>query len=193
MKSQAKVHEHHYFEKATEALKYEHRIIERVLAALEKLTKSPGDIQLDLWEKAIDFIRNFADKCHHLKEEGVLFPVLEEHGIPREGGPVGMMLVEHEEGRGYVRGMAAALSLAKRDPEAARIALAEHARAYIRLLREHIAKEDQILFEMADAELTAEEQKKILKEFEEHEEREIGTGIHEKYLMIVEELEGRLS
>lgn len=189
MESQVRIHEHHHFEKATEALKYEHRIIERVLGALEKLTKSSGSIRLDLWEKAIDFIRNFADKCHHLKEEGLLFPALEEHGIPREGGPVGMMLVEHEEGRGYVRGMAAALSLAKQNPEAAKTALAEHARAYLRLLREHIAKEDQILFEMTDAALTPEEQKKLLREFDEHEKKELEAGIHEKYLRVAEELE----
>ena len=192
MESEAKFHEHHHFEKATEALKQEHRIIERVLGALEKLTQSRGDIQLELWEKAIDFIRNFADKCHHLKEEGLLFPTLEEHGIPREGGPIGMMLFEHEEGRGYVRAMAAALSLAKRDPQAAKTTLVENARAYLRLLREHIAKEDQVLFEMVDAALTPEEQKKLLKEFDEHEEKELGAGVHEKYLAIAKELESRL-
>ena len=192
MASPLTVHEHHHFEKATEALKQEHRIIEKVLGALEKLTQSRGDIQLDLWEKAIDFIRNFADKCHHLKEEGLLFPALEEHGIPREGGPVGMMLFEHEEGRGYVKAMVTALSHAKQDPQAARTELFQNAGAYLHLLREHIAKEDQILFDMADSALTPEEQKKLLKEFDEHEERELGAGIHEKYLAIAKELEGRL-
>ncbi|MBI2986760.1 MAG: hemerythrin domain-containing protein [Deltaproteobacteria bacterium] len=193
MESEAKFHEHHHFEKATEALKAEHRIIERVLAVLEKLTKSPGDIRVDLWEKAIDFIRNFADKCHHLKEEGLLFPALEEHGVPRDGGPIGMMLFEHEEGRGYVRAMAAALPLAKQDLVTAKTTLVENAGAYLRLLREHIAKEDEVLFEMADEALTSEDQKKLLKEFEEHEEKKMGAGMHEKYLAIATELEERLS
>src|SRR3970040_1095158 len=167
MASPLTVHEHHHFEKATEALKQEHRIIEKVLGAVEKLTKSPGEIPVDLWEKAIDFIRNFADKCHHLKEEGLLFPMLEEHGIPREGGPVGMMLMEHEEGRGYVRAMAAALSAAKGDAEGAKKQLGENARAYLRLLKEHIAKEDQILFEMADAHIGPQGQRMLLEQFEE--------------------------
>ena len=176
-------------EKATDVLKREHRIIERVLLAVEKLTKISGAIPVEPWEKAIDFIRNFADKCHHLKEEGLLFPALEEHGIPREGGPIGMMLMEHEEGRGYVRAMAAALSGAKQDPAAAKTKLDENARAYVRLLKQHILKEDEILFNLADDVLKPEEQKELLREFEEHEAREIGPGVHEKYLKIAQELE----
>ena len=103
-----------------------------------------------------------------------------------------MMLFEHEEGRGYVKAMVTALSHAKQDPQAARTELFQNAGAYLRLLREHIAKEDQILFDMADSALTPEEQKKLLKEFDEHEERELGAGIHEKYLAIAKEREGRL-
>ncbi len=183
------VHEHHHFEKATEVLKQEHRVIEKVLAGVEKLARSQGPIPVEQWEKAIDFIRNFADKCHHLKEEGLLFPMLEERGIPREGGPIGMMLMEHEEGRGYVRAMVAALSAAKQDPEGARRQLVENARAYLRLLREHIAKEDQVLFDMVDAHLDPQEQKKLLEQFEEHEREEMGLGVHEKYLEIAHELE----
>ena len=177
------------FEKATDVLKHEHRIIEKVLGAVEKLANSRGAIPVEQWEKALDFIRNFADKCHHLKEEGLLFPALEEHGIPREGGPIGVMLMEHEEGRGYVRAMAEALSAAKQQPAAARPKLVGNAMAYVRLLKEHILKEDEILFNMADDVLTPEEQKELLREFEEHEAREIGPGVHEKYLKIAQELE----
>ncbi|HEY2990524.1 MAG TPA: hemerythrin domain-containing protein, partial [Candidatus Binatia bacterium] len=120
-------------------------MIERVLDALERLTKTAESSLLADWTKALDFARNFADKCHHLKEEKLLFPALEEHGIPREGGPIGMMLAEHEEGRGYVRAMAAALESAAQDPIGARITLRRKADAYIRLLREHIQKEDDVL------------------------------------------------
>lgn len=189
MESQVTVHEHHHFEKATEALKQDHRVIEKVLTAVEKLANTPGPVPVGLWEKAIDFIRNFADKCHHLKEEKILFPALEERGIPREGGPIGVMLVEHEEGRGYVRAMVAALSLAKEDPEMAMTTLSENASSYLRLLRDHIRKEEEILFAMTDEALDSEEQKQLLREFEEHEAKEIGLGIHERYLKIAQELE----
>ena len=100
-----------------------------------------------------------------------------------------MMLMEHEEGRGYVKAMAAALSLAREDPEAARTILVENAGAYLRLLRQHIRKEEEVLFEMADEVLTQEEQNKLLSEFEEHEAKEIGTGVHERYLKLARELE----
>ncbi len=182
-------HEHHSIETATEALKKEHRVIERVLAVLEELTRTPGEVNSATWEKALDFIRNFADKCHHLKEEKILFPALEEHGIPREGGPIGMMLMEHEEGRGYVRGMTDALAHVKDTPDSAKKTLVENASAYLRLLSQHINKEDDVLFQMADEVLTPEEQKQLLREFEEHEAKEMGTGIHDKYLKIVLELE----
>jgi hemerythrin-like domain-containing protein len=181
-------HEHRDYETATEVLKEEHRVIEKVLNALERLAKAAETSAPAEWEKAIDFARNFADKCHHLKEEKLLFPALEERGIPREGGPIGMMLAEHEEGRGYVRAMAAALESAAKDPLASRAILQKKAAAYIRLLREHIQKEDEVLFQMADGVLSSEEQKTLLREFEEHEMKEIGAGFHEKYLKIAQEL-----
>ena len=144
---------------------------------------------LDCWRKALDFFSHFADQCHHFKEEQVLFPAMEERGIPREGGPIGMMLMEHEEGRGHVRSMLAALTLAEARNEAAKDTLLENARAYLRLLREHIQKEDEILFRIADDVIPPDEQKQLLRSFEEHEAKEIGTGVHEKYLKLVEELE----
>ena len=181
--------DHHHCATATEDLKQDHRVIERVLSVLERLTaKSPGG-SLKTWRKVIDFIRSFADRCHHLKEEKIFFPALEEKGIPREGGPIGMMLMEHEEGRGYVRAMAAALDGWEKGQEASQAVVIENARAYVRLLREHIQKEDEILFEMADNVLSAEEQKQLLRQFEEHEREEIGPGVHEKYLKIALELE----
>jgi hemerythrin-like domain-containing protein len=178
---------HHHGEKATALLSDEHRVIERVLVVLERLTKRPVAQSLDSWKKALDFIRGFADGCHHFKEEKVLFPAMEAHGIPTEGGPIGMMLVEHEEGRGYVRSMLAALEDA--DTERAQQTLIDNAKSYIRLLKLHIQKEDDVLFKIADETIAASEQRELLRAFEEHEANEMGAGVHEKYLRIVEELE----
>jgi hemerythrin-like domain-containing protein len=179
---------HHHAEKATALLSDEHRVIERVLGVLERLTKRPVAQSLDSWKKALDFIRSFADGCHHFKEEKVLFPAMEAHGIPTDGGPIGMMLLEHEEGRGYVKSMLAALE----DPQTdtAKQTLISNATSYLRLLKEHIQKEDEILFRMADDVISAEEQKELLRAFEEHEAQEMGQGVHEKYLAMAEELEG---
>jgi len=181
---------HHQSDKATALLSDEHRVIERVLGVLERLTVKPATEFLEPWKKALDFIRHFADQCHHFKEEKVLFPALEEHGIPNEGGPIGMMLMEHEEGRSYVRAMFAAISLIEAKNEAAKESLLTSAQAYCHLLREHIQKEEEILFRMADEVISADEQKKLSAAFAQHEAEEMGAGVHEKYLKIAAELEG---
>jgi hemerythrin-like domain-containing protein len=180
---------HHQSERATVLLSDEHRVIERVLAAMERLTEKPATEFLASWKKALDFIRHFADQCHHFKEEKVLFPALEEHGIPNEGGPIGMMLQEHEEGRSYVRAMFDALGKIETGDQSAQAALCENARKYLHLLREHIQKEDDTLFRMADEVIPEDEQKQLLKRFEAHEAEELGLGAHEKYLKIAHELE----
>jgi hemerythrin-like domain-containing protein len=119
-----------------------------------------------------------------------LFVALEEHGIPNEGGPIGMMLLEHEEGRTYVRAMFDALGKIEAGDPSAQAALCENAKQYLRLLREHIQKEDDILFRMADEVIADDEQRQLLKNFEAHEAEEMGAGVHEHYLKIVAELEG---
>jgi hemerythrin-like domain-containing protein len=179
----------HKAEKPTEILSDEHRVIERVLDALQRLTALPVNPSLEQWRKALEFLRNFADQCHHFKEEKILFPALEEHGIPREGGPIGMMLAEHEEGRAHVRSMTDAVEQVAKGNGAATATLLEHVRAYVALLREHIQKEDDILFRMADDVIPEQEQRRILTEFEAHEAEEMGAGAHEKYLGIARELE----
>lgn len=180
----------HQADKPTQILSDEHRIIERVLDAVQRLTLAPARQNVARWQKALDFIRHFADQCHHCKEEQVLFPALEAHGIPTEGGPVGMMLLEHEEGRSLVRAMMDALARIEAGDDSAEAGLFDSAGQYLRLLREHIQKEDEVLFRMADEVIPADEQKRLLQEFENHELKEMGAGAHEKFLKIAAELEG---
>jgi hemerythrin-like domain-containing protein len=181
----------HHAEKPTQILSDEHRIIERVLDAVQRLALAPARQNIARWQKALDFIRHFADQCHHCKEEQVLFPALEAHGIPTEGGPVGMMLQEHEEGRSLVRTMMDALARIEAGDNSGEAGLFDSAGKYLRLLREHIQKEDEILFRMADEVIPADEQKRLLQEFENHEVKEIGAGAHEKFLKIAVDLETR--
>lgn len=179
----------HQADKPTQILSDEHRIIERVLDAVQRLTLAPARQNVARWQKALDFIRHFADQCHHCKEEQVLFPALEAHGIPTEGGPVGMMLLEHEEGRALVRAMLDALARIEAGDDSGEAGLFDSAGRYLRLLREHIQKEDEVLFRMADEVIPADEQTRLVQEFEEHEAKEMGPGVHEKYSKIATELE----
>ena len=88
---------------ATSVLMDEHRIIERMLGDLELASErlaSGAPIRPGFFLDAAEFVKGFADGCHHRKEEGVLFPAMELAGVAREGGPIGVMLAEHEEGGG---------------------------------------------------------------------------------------------
>jgi len=178
--------------KATEILMEEHSVIERVLAAMQTAATrlSQGEqVRPAFFINAALFIKNFADGCHHKKEEGVLFVAMNEAGVPTEGGPVVVMLAEHEQGRLFTREMRDAAEKWEKGDQSARHAVVQNALGYVTLLRQHIYKENNILFPMADRVLQPERQKKVTADFEHIEHEETGEGVHEKYLALAEVLE----
>lgn len=178
--------------KATDELKAEHRVIERVIGSLETMAgrlAAGQAVRPQFFLEAADFIKNFADGCHHQKEEGVLFKMLAEHGMPEEDGPLAVMLDEHEQGREFTQGMRqAAERLAAGDP-AAGGTVAENAQGYAALLRQHIQKEDNILFVMAERVIPPQAHDQVAQAFERVEHQETGRGVHAKYLALAEALE----
>jgi len=178
--------------KATEVLSTEHRAIERMLAVLEAAAgrlESGERVRPGLLRDAVDFVRNFADRCHHGKEEANLFPRLEARGLPSQEGPLAVMLHEHDQGRAYVGGMADALDAYEAGDQAAARTIAENARGYAGLLREHIMKEDSVLFPMADRLLSADDQRELEQRFEQVETEIMGPGVHERYHQLLDDLE----
>jgi len=180
--------------KATDILKDEHSLILVMLqvvdAACAKMESGEhvdhGDI-----EDMIDFIRNFADRCHHAKEENLLFPAMEKAGISRDRGPIGVMLAEHTAGRNFVKGMDRALQQLKKGDDAATEMFIADGHGYASLLDGHIMKENNVLFPMADELLSPEEQKGLVEGFERVERDEIGAGVHEKYHELLHRLRDR--
>jgi hemerythrin-like domain-containing protein len=174
-----------------EILMHEHRIIERALRALRGVCQRlengeavPADVPTQL----VEFIQTFADRCHHGKEEKHLFPALEERGVPRDGGPIGVMLYEHEVGRGFVREMVEAASAYARGESAAAARFVSAARQYMDLLAQHIYKEDNVLFQIAQSVLDAPTRAALAEAFE-REEAALGLGTHEQYEALAGELE----
>ena len=110
----------------------------------------------------MEFIKTFADTCHHGKEEDILFVAMENAGIPRDTGPIGVMLREHEMGRSYVRDMSEAVEKYKTSEPMYSSQFAENAEKYIELLTQHIDKEDNILYPMADMQLSEEKQRDLI-------------------------------
>jgi hemerythrin-like domain-containing protein len=137
----------------TSALVEEHKLILRMIALLERnvgRTAASGYSNWQFYLDGVDFIRNYADRFHHAKEEDVLFEALIKNGMPRENSPIAAMLMEHDQGRAYVRAMEAAAQDALAGKTADMTALRENALAYVELLREHISKEDGILYPLAE-------------------------------------------
>jgi hemerythrin-like domain-containing protein len=178
--------------KPTEILMEEHKIILKVVYAAESEANDIAagkKVDAVKIEKMVDFIRNFADKCHHTKEEKILFVRMVEKGMPKESGPIAVMLREHEEGRARVKNIVGALNKAVEGDTLAISAVSENLAGYAVLLKAHIAKEDTILFPMADRLFTPEDQKELSEAFEKVEREEIGAGVHEKYHVFAHELE----
>ena len=149
-------------------LRAEHQTILRVVQALGKYMdrfEKSGDFAAPQLAKCVEFFRLFADACHHAKEEELLFPVLEARGIPRDGGPIGVMLEEHRIARSLTKEMADALPGAQAEDSNARKRFLVAARGYIGLLTNHIFKEDNVLFTMGDRVMSSDDQTSLAGEF----------------------------
>jgi len=140
----------------------------------------------------LDFIRNFADRCHHLKEEDLLFTRMAERGFPVESGPIGVMRHEHEVGRSHVRALAEATPRAAAGQTAAIKAVADNLAGWSELLKAHIYKEDNILYPMARQALTAQDLADLEAGFAKVEREAIGEGVHERYHAFVHDLAAQL-
>jgi len=176
---------------ATEALKKDHRLIEKMLDILQKTAKKldqGGDAPAEALKNVSVFIKTFADNYHHGKEEELLFKAMEEKGFPREGGPIGVMLIEHDEGRGYSHALAESIEKYSAGDNSAKKAIAENARNYSDLLSQHIPKEDGILYMMADNILSESFQEELLKKFDVVEKEKLGDGGWQKYADLVDQL-----
>lgn len=171
--------------KATQDLRNEHEAILHVLLILDNMLKSDKDKETLLrdFSNVVDFLKTFADKCHHGKEEAHLFQALLSKGVRNEGGPVGAMLAEHDLGRGFIAQMTS--SLENKDLHGFRQA----AMQYSDLLRSHIDRENNVLFVMADRVISGQEQELMFGKFEEHEETVIGHGVHDRLHAMIGEWE----
>jgi hemerythrin-like domain-containing protein len=173
----------------TRILEQEHEVILAALGVLramaDRVAAGTAVPEADA-RRVVAFCREFADGSHHAKEEGVLFPEMERAGFPRHAGPLAVMLGEHEQGRELVAAIDAAIGELS-SSEAARARFVEMARAYAAHLGQHIHKENQILFRMADQVLSPDEDGRVLAAFEATEAK-LEKGLLARHRAAVEEL-----
>lgn len=177
------------YSKPMQMLVDEHEVITSVLDAVDAvLPREDDEFPQVFFEKAFDFFVNFADKCHHAKEEGHLFPLMAARGVPQEGGPIGCMLHEHEEGRAHVAAVRNALERTARGDVAARAIVRREATAYVALLRQHIFKENNVCFPLGDHATTAEDKDDLWRKFQCTAHGPLSPEMHEKYVRLAREL-----
>ncbi len=172
-------------------LKHEHRLILAVCDAASRESQrlsAGGALDAARVEKMLDFVRTFADRCHHAKEEDLLFVRMAERGFPVDSGPVGVMLHEHEMGRAHIRAIAEALPSAAAGDAGAVRQIADNLLGWAELLRSHIYKEDNVLYPMAEHVLPPDDMAALADAFERVERDEIGAGVHERYAALAREL-----
>ncbi len=177
----------------TNALVVEHRLILRMIALLERNAARTAADEYCNWQfyrDGIDFIRQYADRYHHAKEEDVLFKVLVDNGMPRENSPVAAMLMEHDQGRAFVKGMEAAVDAAQTGQTDSYQAIADNALGYAALLRDHIAKEDEILYPLAERVLPETRRPEILQGYQDAESQVAADfGVHYEAIVTMYEQE----
>jgi hemerythrin-like domain-containing protein len=177
--------------RATSQLVSEHEVILNMLGVMEEMAdrlEKGEPIEIKDIENAVEFVQEFADRCHHSKEEHLLFPAMEEAGIPKAGGPIGVMLDEHAMGRNIVRELNEATHRYRGGDPSATPEMVTHMRGYVELLSQHIAKENQMLFQMAEQVLPEARMESLVRQFEAIQERTVGERKYQAYRRFAEDM-----
>jgi len=175
-------------------LKQEHGKIKLMLRILEKICMkldSGEAVEPEHLDMAIEFIRGFADKCHHGKEEDVLFPIMKGARITGAEDLIRVLLIEHDMGREYVRAFAEAVNSYKSNDVEALAKITQNAMKYVRLLDPHIDNENNTLFPMADNSLSEAQQAEMAEGFLRIETEVIGIDRHEGLQKMLDDLADR--
>lgn len=179
-----------------EILMREHRNIERVVTALERAAAHlarGAPVRPSFFIEAAGFFADYADGVHHAKEEGVLFGAIVQSGMPASEGPIPMMLEEHVEARACTRALrTAGLRLEGGDLAAAKDVVSA-ARRYAALIRDHIAKEDEVLFPMAAQMMSPDTESAVVAGMAQLEQQEAGSGKLATLLALADALETETS
>lgn len=176
---------------AIKELMDDHQVILRMLRVLNGMCLSLDEgrkVPISDLDAALDFIKTFADYCHHGKEEDLLFPAMGEVGFPTQGGPIAVMLMEHEQGRAYVKGLSAGLERVRSGDAAALKDVSRAASGYSSLLSGHIGKEDNILYPMAMDAIPEARWSILKKEFDRVENERMGPKRRAAYVELVNRL-----
>lgn len=178
----------------TGILMAEHILFDRALRVLSSIAQRMVDgrsVPRDAVARLLDFFVNFVDGVHQQKEERLLFPALVRAGVIDEDGPIERLRNEHDVVRGHLGDMRAAASELL-SSQIARLRFADAARSFRVLLSQHMARDNHVLYMMANRVLDDPEQAELIREFATFEERAAGPEARARYQASIEDLEVRL-
>ncbi|MFO7761871.1 MAG: hemerythrin domain-containing protein [Thermodesulfobacteriota bacterium] len=168
----------------------EHRLIERMIGLIEgtlRQIESASKVDPVFVDTAVDFIRMYADRTHHGKEEDILFRDLNKKDLSAKDRQVMNELIEeHVFGRNTTKALVDANTRYRNGDASALADIAARLKTLVGFYPKHIEKEDKVFFPASRAYLTNEEEQAMLTEFWEFDRK----MIHEKYKTVVTELEG---
>ncbi len=175
---------------AIQMLVNEHEKILKMIEVSKVILSNNGPAEIDIndLESVIDFIQNFADKYHHMKEEDELFLEMSKRGMPVNGGPIGVMLHEHDLGRSYVKHTIDAITQYKSGNLQAMDIIRENLLNYGELLTSHIYKENNILYPMAENVLPADILDAMSKSFDQKNNSNSDNEYFDKYIRMAKEM-----
>ena len=153
---------------ATKNLEDDHVHILRLIEIIELIVRTEA-ADIEKIEEIVEIIRNFADGIHHAKEEQLFFPYISDKGFPPNQGPVAVMLHEHILGREFVKSISDNISKYSNGNIDSLGEIFNNMNGYAVLLKNHISKENNILFRMADRVLSESDHRKLLESFGEAE------------------------
>jgi hemerythrin-like domain-containing protein len=172
-------------DRATQNLENDHQHILKLIDVMEVMVKQP-EPNISHLEEVVTLIRQFADGLHHAKEENLLFPLMAEKGFSMQQGPVAVMLMDHDQGRIFVKGMAENIQLYKSGTADSLTSIYGNMLGYADLLSNHIAKENNILFRMADNVFTSENHQSLLDQFNIIDSGSVGGISGKEYIRRIE-------
>jgi hemerythrin-like domain-containing protein len=176
--------------KPTEVLEREHHFIMHVAACMVHLAEDLGkgqEISTATLADILEFLRTFADQCHHGKEEDYLFRMLEKKGIPAKGCPLGVLRMEHDQARSLV-GQLANISGQYAKDGSEKETLRTTLLRLVELYKGHIWKEDYLLFPMTNKVLSTKEQETLNEQFEQMDSR-MGTDVSDEFEKLAAKLQ----
>ncbi|HEY8462339.1 MAG TPA: hemerythrin domain-containing protein [Blastocatellia bacterium] len=175
----------------THILRHEHRVIEQGLRALDGMClslKTGGDVPPEPLYQMLDFIRNFADRFHHNKEEAYLFPALGKHALRNDSEAIRFLMEEHQTERALIAELEQAVGEYSRGNPAAANRIIQAANQYCDHLVGHMRDEEAILFRLAEEVLDEQVKALLIKSFAQ-KDAEGDDGTAARYEQLADELE----